>query len=241
MSSTLPPIVLQAGGKGERMRPSGIPIPKVLVPVKGVPMLERLIRQLADEGALQFYIITGYLADQVEEHVLNMRDLPPEVRISFIRETEPRGNAGSLSELADLDTPVIFSFGDLFTKLSFRELYTIHLQRGCAITAGSHFEKHRLQLGHLIVSDDSVIDYREKPEYQFLICSGIMAIQPEVLRLLPRTGLVGMNRLVLLSLEAGLKVTHWTHGAFWMDINTPDLLAAANEAAWEEKLIAAGF
>jgi NDP-sugar pyrophosphorylase family protein len=232
MTQSLPPVVIQAGGKGERMRAGGHAIPKVLVGVQGVPLVERLLRAIAAEGAEQFYIITGHEAEQVESHILAMKGLPTGARLQFIRETTARGNVGALSELAGLGSPILFAFGDLFTNLSFQALYEIHRQRDCAITAASHFERHRLQLGHLIVEDDRVVDYREKPEYQFLICSGIMAIEPHVLHLLPKEGAVGMNRLVMLAVESGLSVTHWNHGADWIDVNTPQLLETATGAGW---------
>jgi NDP-mannose synthase len=230
LDSALPPVVLQAGGKGERMAPLGTRRPKVLVPVQGMALLERLIRQLVAEGARQFYIITGHGANEVEAHVLAIEGLPRDVRIHFIAETEPRGNVGSLAQLGPLNTPVLFAFGDLLTTLRFRDLFQIHQKRKCAITLASHFESHRLQLGHLIVENEAVRDYREKPEYEFLICSGIAAIESEVLQCLPKTGSVGMNRMVLLAMERKLAVSHWTHGAFWMDVNTPALLDIANQA-----------
>jgi NDP-sugar pyrophosphorylase family protein len=154
--------------------------------------------------------------------------------LRFLRETSARGNVGMLSEFADIGGPILFAFGDLLTNLSFRALYAVHRQRHAAITAASHFERHRLQLGHLIAESERVIDYREKPEYQFLICSGIMAIEPEVLRLLPKDGAVGMNRLVTLAIESGLSVTHWNHGAGWIDVNDREQLELAHQASWLE-------
>lgn len=232
VSDSLPPIVIQAGGKGERMRAGGGSTPKVLVSVKGVPLLERLVRQTAAEGARRFHIITGNAAEPVESHVAGLRDLPAGTSVNFVRESSPRGNVGGLSALADIGSCVLFAFGDLFTNLSFRALYSIHRERQAAITVASHLEGHRLRLGHLIVADDRVIDYKEKPEYQFLICSGIMAIEPEVLQLLPKEGAVGMNQLVMLAVNAGLCVTHWKHGAGWIDVNTPELLETANQVNW---------
>ncbi len=227
--SQFPPVMLQAGGKGERLMSVSAGLPKVLVPVQGVPLLERLIRQIAREGGRQFHIATGYRSEQVEAHVRGIPDLPDNVRFSFVREHEPRGNVGALTELADLGTTVLFAFGDLFTALSFRRLWEIHLRQRNHVTLTSHFEKHRLQLGHLIVDQDDVTAYREKPEYQFLICSGIAALEPAALQCLPRQGALGMNQMVLTALDHGLQVKHWTHGAFWMDVNTPELLKEANQ------------
>jgi NDP-sugar pyrophosphorylase family protein len=232
VSESLPPVVIQAGGKGERMRAGGDPTPKVLIRVQGMPLLERLLRHISAEGARQIYIITGHASEQVEAHVAGVRDLTDGTELRVIREAAPRGNVGALSELAGIDSPILFTFGDLITNLSFRTLYRIHRERRAAITAASHFERHRLQLGHLITEGDRVIDYREKPEYEFLICSGIMAVEPQVLSLLPKEGAVGMNRLVMLAVESGLPVTHWTHNADWIDVNTPELLSSANKTNW---------
>jgi NDP-sugar pyrophosphorylase family protein len=232
VTEPLPPVVVQAGGKGERMRAGGETTPKVLIRVQGVPLLERLLRQLSAEGARQIYIITGHEAERVESHVLGMRDFPSSAKLQFIRETTPRGNVGALSMLADIGSPILFAFGDLLTNLRFQTLYAIHRERLAEIPAASHFERHRLQLGHLIAENDRVLHYREKPEYEFLICSGIMAIEPEVLRLLPKEGALGMNRLVMLAVEAGLLVTHWNHNAAWIDVNTPELLDTANKTDW---------
>lgn len=234
MSSALPPIVLQAGGKGERMRSGGETLPKVLVRVRGVALLERLLRQIAGEGGREFYIITGEHAALVESHMTGIDDLPDGTSVTFVRESSVRGNVGTLCELADLGSPILFAFGDLYTNLRFRALYDLHRERGCAITVASHLESHRLHLGHLIVENDRVIDYREKPEYQFLISSGIMAIEPRVLELLPKQGALGMNQLVMLAVNAGLRVTHWQHGAAWIDVNTPQLLTLANQTPWGE-------
>lgn len=232
MTGSLPAVVIQAGGKGERMRAGGEQTPKVLIEVRGVPLLERLLRQIVAEGAREFYIITGYAAERVESHVLAMRDIPSGTTFRFIRESAPRGNVGALSELAGIDQPVLFAFGDLLTNLRFKTLFQVHRDRRAVITVASHLEQHRLQLGHLIVENDKVIDYREKPEYAFLICSGILAVEPEVLKFLPKEGAVGMNKLVMLAVEAGLPVTHWDHQADWIDVNTPELLAAAGRMDW---------
>jgi hypothetical protein len=122
---------------------------------------------------------------------------------------------------------VLFAFGDLVTDLDFAELAARHGGGADALLA-SHHEAHRLQLGELVVAGERVVGYREKPEKRFLICSGIGMFRREALRALPADGRPrGLVDLVTAILDRGLTVAHWEHGAFWMDVNSPELLREA--------------
>src|SRR5262249_44808807 len=116
----------------------------------------------------------------------------------------------------------------LVTELDFGLLSAIHRERGCDITLASHIENHQLSLGELLVAGTEVHRYQEKPRKEFLICSGIAIFSPralEVARTLPRP--FGLVDLVNTALETGCRVTHWQHGSYWLDINTPELLEQA--------------
>jgi NDP-sugar pyrophosphorylase family protein len=130
-----------------------------------------------------------------------------------------------------LDRPLaLLMFGDLVTDLDFRELIDRHARLGVDILLASHHETHRLQLGELQVVGERVVGYREKPEKRFLICSGIGLFRRETLSVIPADGTpFGLADLVTASLARGFDVAHWEHGAFWMDVNSPEALAEANE------------
>jgi NDP-sugar pyrophosphorylase family protein len=149
-----------------------------------------------------------------------------------VQEGEVRGNVGSLTALEAVDGPILFAFADLLTNLRFAEIFEVHRAQDNAVTVASHRETHQLQLGELLVKGDAIVSYREKPTYDFLICSGIVVMEPQVIDLLPRSGSIGLSSLVSFAIEAGLKVSHWTHDAFWIDVNTPELLAVAERAEW---------
>lgn len=219
--------VLQAGGKGTRLYPATEDIPKPLLQVGGVPMLERLLRQFLATGIRDITIITGWLADKIEAHISSLRDLPSDLSLRYIREPRQLGNIGALSLLPQKPNPILFAFGDLITDLDFSRLIALHLATGGEITLASHYEQHRLTLGELSVKGDLVVDYKEKPTKEFLICSGIAVFQPSVPSLIDDSRPTGISDLILSAIARSMKVTHWTHGAFWMDINTPELKEAA--------------
>jgi NDP-sugar pyrophosphorylase family protein len=205
--------------------------PKPLLEVGGVPMVERLLRQLVDAGVRAVTVITGWKAEIVEAHIRGLRDLPDDLDVGFIRELRPRGNIGSLADLPRDGKTVVLTFGDLVTDLDFAALIERHRSWGADATLTSHYELHRLELGELHVEGDDVTGYQEKPEKQFLICSGIAALEPRVIDLIPRDRPAGISDVVLVAISRGLRVTHWLHGAFWMDVNSPEALERARRAA----------
>lgn len=219
--------VIQAGGKGQRIQGASGPLPKPLVPVGGVPMIERLVRQLVVSGLRQITIIVGWQGHLIEAHLCHIsRDLPG-VDLRFLREIEPRGNVGSLADLDTEGRRVLFLFGDLVTDFDFSRLLALHLERSDDITLASHWQTNRLSLGELLVKADQVVGYHEKPEKRFLICSGIMVAKPSILKLVDKYRPMGLVDLVTAALESNCLVSHWTHGAFWMDVNTPEQLECA--------------
>ncbi|MCP3980428.1 MAG: nucleotidyltransferase family protein [bacterium] len=223
--------VLQAGGRGERLRagpdsPPDSP-PKPLTPVGGVPMVERLLRQFVACGFRHVTVVTGHQAERVERHLDDLSDLPEDLQLEFLRETAVRGNCGALADLPRDGRTVVMAFADLVTDLDFGELLELHGRRGCDLTLASHHESHRVRLGELVVDEHRVLDYREKPLKEFLICSGICALEPRVLELIPGGGAVGLSDVARAAIRAGLSVTHWTHGSFWIDVNSPQELDEA--------------
>jgi NDP-sugar pyrophosphorylase family protein len=222
--------VLQTGGRGERLRPATDTTPKALLPVGGVPMVERLLRQITCCGVRRVTIITGWLGDQVETYLRATAGLAAGVELNYVREERPVGNVGSLAQVDAGGRRILFAFGDLVTDLSFERLLAIHDERGADITLTSHYETHRVKLGEIVVANDEVVDYLEKPEKRFLICSGIAVFEPHALRVIDPATPTGIANLVRAAIARGLRVTHWLHGAFWMDVNSPEDLVTANTA-----------
>jgi NDP-sugar pyrophosphorylase family protein len=228
-------LVLQAGGRGERLASD---LPKPLAKVGGRAMAERLLRRFLAAGGRRATIVTGWKADEVEAHFRALPDLPDDLALAFLREERPRGNAGALARFADGDRPVLLCFADLVTDLDFAALAAVHGERGCDATLCSHYESHRVRLGELEADGIRITGYREKPVKRFLICSGIALIEPQALAVVDPERPTGLADLVTQMLAAGRSVTHWLHGAGWMDVNSPEDLEAAEAAVrlWEREL-----
>ncbi len=225
--------VLQAGGRSDRMRAGGESLPKPLLPIDGVPMVERLLRQLVAAGLRRITVITGARGDRIEAHLLGLRDLPDDLELDWLRESKPRGNVGSLAELPRDGRSIVLAFADLATDLDFSRLLEVHATRGADVTLTSHTESFRVRLGELVVEGDRVVEYREKPEKRFLICSGIAVFEPHVVDLVWNDRPMGISDLITVALGRGQEVVHWMHHSRWIDVNSPEDLRQANRA-WSE-------
>jgi len=210
------------------MRAASEDLPKHLLPVGGVPMVERLLRQILDAGVRSVWVITGHLGSAVEAHLRGLTDLPQGLRLEIIRERTRRGDIGAIADLPTGPGPVIWAYGDLVTDLDFGALLGHHRRLGGAATLASHYESHQVRLGELMAEGDRVLRYLEKPWKRFLICSGIAILEPSVLALVDPETPIGLDELIELAIAGDLPVRHWEHGAFWMDVNDPEALEVAN-------------
>lgn len=224
--------VIQAGGLGRRIAPASGDTPKPLLQVGGMSMVERLLCQLADAGLREFTVVLGRAGSDIRTRLLQKaRDLNADLNLAFHVEETPLGNAGALARI-DAEAAVLFAFADLVTDLDFRKLLVIHRERGCDVTLTSHYEHHQLTLGELLTEGDRVRGYQEKPRKRFLICSGIVVLEPAAMRVarsIPTP--YGLSDLINATLHGGCTVTHWLHEAYWIDVNTPELLARARQEA----------
>src|SRR5688572_11923787 len=113
--------VLQAGGRGERLRPVTDTVPKAILEVRGIPIVERLLLQFRQAGIRSVTVITGWLSDKLEARVrADSRRFAP-LHIEFLHEDRPLGNFGAVAGL-NADRPVLMAFGDLVTDLDFQGL-----------------------------------------------------------------------------------------------------------------------
>jgi dTDP-glucose pyrophosphorylase len=218
--------VIMAGGEGTRLRPLTDAIPKPMVDIGGVPLLERQIQRLAKVGIGRVYISVNYLGHIIEEYFGNGRDFGLE--ICYLREQEKLGTAGALSILPERpDGPVIVMNGDILTTSDFDSFYTFHTTHGAKITVAAI--DHRVHIPYGVIRADGpfVKGLVEKPSERFLCNAGIYAVSPEALSLLPEGKCSNMTDLIDTCLLRNLPVTVFPVHEYWNDIGTPDDLEKA--------------
>ena len=223
-------IVILAGGKGTRLRPFTASFPKPLVPIGHMPILEVLLRQLAQQGFKDVTLTLGHLSELIKAFIAQHKTLGEQISFSFVEEDEPTGTAGSLATVPNLDSTFLVMNGDVLTDLSFRDFCDDHQASGAALSIAAHTKKVKIDLGVLEAGEDGVLtDYIEKPQRAYTVSMGVYAYEPRVLDYIEPGTYLDFPDLVLRLMEAGETVRLYRNNAFWLDIGRPEDYAQAQE------------
>ena len=226
-------VVIQAGGKGTRLRPYTTVLPKPLLPVGSKPVLEVLLRWARRNGARDVYITTGYLGHLIRAYCGDGSQW--DLRITYSDEREPLGTIGALSLLRDhLDETFLVINGDVLTDLNLGEFVRSHRRSGADLTVATMRRSVRMDFGVIETEQDRVVNFREKPHLSHLVSMGIYCIEPALLKHIPSCIPFGFDDLVFRMLDLNEPVNTFRHNGFWLDVGRIEDFQKAQDLEWDE-------
>lgn len=227
--NTFSAAVIMAGGEGTRLRPLTETIPKPMVDINGLPLLERQIHKLKKAGIEKIFISVNYLKEVIIEHFGDGSGHG--VEINYLHEDKKLGTAGALALMPELqcDGPLIVMNGDVLTTSDFVHLYHFHMEHQSAITLSAIDYHVQIPYGVISCEGVAVKELLEKPSQHFFCNAGIYALSPDVIAQVPQNSFFHMTDLVEQCLGRSLPVTVFPVHEYWSDIGTPGGLARARE------------
>ncbi|MBI5942781.1 MAG: NTP transferase domain-containing protein [Chloroflexi bacterium] len=213
--------VILAGGKGSRLAPYTKVIPKPLMPIGDMPILEVLLHQIKRAGVDEVILSVGHMASLLRAFFQEGEHMGALIRYSY--ESTPLGTAGPLAMVEGLDETFFVMNGDVLTTLDFCELVKFHRESQSIVTIAMYNREVKIDLGVLKLDETSaVVDYIEKPTYNFQVSMGVYVFEPSVLKYIPRDQYFDFPNLILRLIEAGEKVVGYPFGGYWQDLGRPD-------------------
>lgn len=224
--------VIQCGGRGSRLMPYTMVLPKPLMPVGSRPVLELLIGWLRRNGISDVIITTGYLGCLIR--TLFGDGSKWNMRITYTEESDPLGTIGPLSLLRDvLDETFIVLNGDILTDLNLPRMINFHRQSCASVTIASIGRQTKLDFGVLdTVSNARISGFYEKPCYTHYVSMGIYCMEPDIIQYIPSGMPFGVDDLVLRLLSERANVMAFRHEGLWLDIGRVDDFKKAQELPW---------
>ena len=224
------PVVILAGGKGTRLRPFTACLPKPLVPVGDMPILEVVLRQLADQGFQNVTLSLGHMSELIQAYLGTTSWGNIELEISTVDEEAPSGTAGSLSRVQGLDGTFMAMNGDVLTNLDYADLVQSHKASGALLTIAAHNKELRIDLGVLEADGQGrLTGYIEKPIQNFEVSMGVYVYNSEVLKFIEKDKYLDFPTLVQQLIECDEHVNIYQNDAFWLDIGRPEDFAQAQD------------
>lgn len=232
-------VVIMAGGRGTRIAELFPDIPKPLIPVDGMPILEREIRSLASQGFKDIILTVGYLAEKIVNYFGDGSRLG--VKIEYFVEETPLGNAGALFRLREEigEVPFFLLNADAAFDVDFNRMLDFHKEHGGLVTLFTHPNSHPYDSGLIIADEESKVvawlsREDERPQwYNNRVNAGLHVIDPKILELSqkileidPTTGFpkgkVDLDRQILKPLCGTGKMFCYDSPEYVKDMGTPD-------------------
>jgi len=212
--------VILAGGKGRRLKPYTLTIPKPLVPVGDYSILEIVIRRLKKFGFRNIVLAVNHMNELIESYFKDGRRFG--VKIEYSIEKKALGTAGPLSLIDKISDEFLVMNGDILTDLNFAELVAYHKKSGQAATVVSAKKNVPIDLGVLEVADDSKIrGYTEKPTLSYDVSTGIYIFNRKVTSYVKKNRHFDLPDLIRLLIKKGEDVKVYPFKGRWFDIGTP--------------------
>lgn len=232
-------VVIQAGGKGTRLRPYTHVLPKPLLPVRSKPVLELLLCWLRRSGNREIYVTTGYLGHVIRAFCGDGHYW--DLRIRYSEEREPLGTIGALSLLREeLNETFLVVNGDVLSDLNIRAFVHSHGASSAQLSVATMQRTTHVDFGVIEADGCKITGFHEKPSYSHLVSMGIYCMEPTILDHIPRDVPFGFDDLVLRMLEMNAPINVYQHCGFWLDVGRIEDFQKAQEIDWDEGVHAIG-
>jgi mannose-1-phosphate guanylyltransferase len=203
--------VILSGGMGKRLRPLTDYLPKPLLPVDGIPIIEWQIRYFKKFGIDEFVICAGYRADQLVSF-LESKNFG--VKIRFSVERTPLGTGGAIRKARKyIGTDDFFVInGDVITNLDLNKLK--RKPNSIAVMP------LRTSFGIVNLNGEKIAKFEEKPElFSYWMNAGVYYLQNAIMNMLPTSGNIENTTFPALAKMGNLYATKYDK-AFWHSIDS---------------------
>ncbi|MBN2640706.1 MAG: nucleotidyltransferase family protein [Victivallales bacterium] len=221
------PVVLMAGGRGQRLKPLTDNIPKPLLTVGSRPILETILVNFRNYGFTNFIFSVNYKSEMIENHFGDGSAF--NVSIEYVHEQRKMGTAGALGLMRErLNEPFFVMNGDLLTNVNFDHMLYYHQDRSAVATMGVRGYDFQVPYGVVNLNQENILSIKEKPVHKFFVNAGVYVLDPMVLEYIP-TRTFDMTTLFDKLIADQHKAISFYIREYWLDIGYIHEYQKANE------------
>lgn len=220
--------VIMAGGRGERLRPLTDTMPKPLLKVGDVPIIERNIDRLASYGIDDFWISVRYLGEKLEAYFGNGEK--KNVTINYLWENDPLGTVGAVSQIDDFKHDyILITNSDLLTDLNYEDFFLDFLRKKADFAVLSIPYEVKIPYAVLETSNNIISSFKEKPTYTYYSNGGVYLMKKSILDRIPKGKFYNATDLLQDLINDGMNVVTYPFHGYWLDIGKHDDFEKAQE------------
>lgn len=212
------PVVINAGGKGTRLDPFTRVLPKPLIPVGDLPIIEHIMKEYQTYSCDEFHIIVNYKKELMKAY---FADSDNHYNITWYDEKKPLGTGGGLALLrGKFDSTFFFANCDALLTANYESMVKFHKENGNVITMVCAYKNLNIPYGVVEMGANGTIEkMKEKPMMSFLTNTGIYIVEPEVIDDIEDGVAIGFPDIVEKERQKGKKVAVFPVSENdWMDM-----------------------
>lgn len=216
-------VVIMAGGVGSRMGDLTKEIPKPMLKLGKKTILEMIISDLVKQGFINIFLTVNYKSNIIKNYFKDGKNFG--ANIKYIEEEKQLGTGGSLSLInnENFETVIVIN-GDVLVNLNYQKLIDIHNNCGDLVTICVRKFKYQIPFG-VIKSDmnSKIIDIDEKPIYNYFVNSGIYALSPETIKMIPKNKYFDLPDIYKILKDKKRQCNMLEIDDYWQDIGVPEI------------------
>lgn len=213
--------VILAGGKGTRLRPYTVVLPKPLMPIGDYPILEVIIRKLAKNEFTRIILAVNHQAEIIKAYFGDGSKW--NVHIEYSLEETPLSTMGPLKLINKLPDNFLIMNGDVLSDIDFSFLYDLHVAKSNIFTVAGFNRELKSEYGVLECNENNFLSkFKEKPVYNLTVSMGIYIANKKIIELIPPGLAYGFDHLMYDLIEIQRPAYVHLHEGYWLDIGRPD-------------------
>jgi dTDP-glucose pyrophosphorylase len=199
------PVAIMAGGLGTRLYPYTKILPKPLIPIGDIPIVEHIMNKFSQQGCKQFFLVVNHKKNMIKAY---FNEIKKEYKICYADEEVPLGTGGGLCLLKDkINTTFILTNCDILIDEDYEKIYNYHKKENNLITMVCSLKNIKIPYGVIEIGETGEIEkMKEKPVYPFFINTGMYIVEPKVIEEMPINKAVSFPEVILKYKDAGEKI-----------------------------------
>lgn len=220
------PVVIMAGGLGTRLYPYTKILPKSLIPIGEIPIIEHIINRFNRHGSDQFYLVVNHKKNMIKAY---FNEIDKTYKVNYADEDKPLGTGGGLSLLkGQINSTFILSNCDILIEEDYEKIYSYHKKENNLITLVCSLKNIKIPYGVIEINEIGEIEsMKEKPQLSFFTNTGMYIVEPKVIEELEENIAVGFPDIIEKYKSQGEKIGIYPISEnSWMDMGQLDEMEA---------------
>jgi dTDP-glucose pyrophosphorylase len=211
-------VVIMAGGYGKRLGLLTKKCPKALLKYNNKPLLQHILEQVKKNNFYNIKISVFFLSKMIKNFIYKNNSYS--LKIKFIEEKKPLGTIGSIKLIKKISTNFIVMNCDIISDINLVEFLKFHKKSKSLLTIATKQFQYKNPYGVIVSHNNKFISFKEKPEIDFLINTGIYAFNKKVITIMKRLNISNIEDLIITLKNKKHKVLTYPLIENWRDFGS---------------------